>query len=216
MTLQDAQNNPDLIMGTLNILGHFDRVLTDCGATHSVVSHTFAQVMQPHPTPLGYNLKFSMPRGDRCFMDRVYPGCPMMVEDVVMPTNLMSLDIVDFDLILGTNWLHYNHAKIDCYGKTVPLHRPGLPEITFVGEPSRVRHGVISAMKAKRLLSKGCQGYLAHMVLNDYAPSNVEDVLVVRHFPDVFPNDLPGLHPDRDVEFVIDLLLGTNPISLTP
>ncbi|XP_070672174.1 uncharacterized protein [Malus domestica] len=71
---------------------------------------------------------------------------------------------------------------------------------------SRVRLGVISAMKAKRLLSKGCQGYLAPVVLNDNAPSSVEDVRVVRHFSDVFPNDLSGLPPDRDVEFTIDLL----------
>ena len=63
ITLQDAQNNPDLIMGTLNILGHFARVLIDCGATHSVISHTFAQLTQPHSTPLGYELEFSMPRG---------------------------------------------------------------------------------------------------------------------------------------------------------
>ncbi|KAM1230121.1 hypothetical protein ACFX2G_041210 [Malus domestica] len=189
MSLQDAQNNPDLIMGTLNILGHFARVLIDCGATHFVISHTFAQVTQPHPMPLEYILEFSMPRGDRCFVDRVYPGCPVIIEDVVMPANLMPMDIVDFEVILGADWLHYNHANIDCYGKTVTFHRPGLPEVTFVGEPSRVRHGIISAMKAKRMLSKGCQGYLAHMVLSDDAPSSVEDVRVVRYFSNVFPEE---------------------------
>ncbi|XP_070660571.1 uncharacterized protein [Malus domestica] len=82
--------------------------------------------------------------------------------------------------------------------------------------PSGVRHGIISAMKAKRLLSKGYQGYLAYVVLNDDTPSSVEDVPVVRYFPDVFLEDLPGLPPNREVEFVIDLLPGTNPISLTP
>ncbi|XP_070664515.1 uncharacterized protein [Malus domestica] len=139
-----------------------------------------------------------------------------MVEDAVIPANLIPLDIVDFDVILGTDWLHYNRAKIDCYGKTVTFHRLGLPEVTFVGEPSGVRHGVISAMKAKRLLSKACQGYLAHVVLHDNAPSSVEDVRAVRHFPDVFPDDLPGLPPDKDLEFAIDLLPGTDPISWTP
>ncbi|KAM2418669.1 hypothetical protein ACFX1W_025327 [Malus domestica] len=199
MVLQDAQNNPDLIMGTLNILGHFARVLIDCGAMHYVVSHTFAQMTQPHPTPLGFYLEFSMLRRERCYMDWVYPGCPVMVDDFVMPANLIPLDIVDFAVILSTDWLHYNRAKIDCYGKAVTFHHPRLPEVTFVGEPSGVRHGVISAMKAKRLLSKGCQGYLAHVVLNDNTPSSVEDVCVVRHFTDVFPDDLPGLPPDRDV-----------------
>ncbi|XP_070674741.1 uncharacterized protein [Malus domestica] len=177
MTLQDAQNNPDLIM-----------------------------VTQPHPTPLGYDLEFSMPRGEICYVDQVYPGCPVMVEDVVMPANLIRLDIVDFDVILGTYWLHYNRAKIDSYGKMVTFHRPELSEVTFVGELSGVRHCVISAMKAKRLLSKGCQGYLAHVVLNDNAPISVDDVRVVSHFPDVFLDDLSGLPPDRDVEFAIDLL----------
>ncbi|KAM2369066.1 hypothetical protein ACFXTH_046546 [Malus domestica] len=140
----------------------------------------------------------------------------MMVEDIVMPANLISLDIVDFDVILGTDWLHYNHAMINCYGKTVTFHRAGLPKVTFVGERSRVRHGIISAVRAKRLLTKGCQGYLAHVVLNDNAPSSVEDVCLVKHFPDVFPDDLPELPPDRDVEFTIDLLPGIDHIPLTP
>ncbi|KAM0981191.1 hypothetical protein ACFX2A_014551 [Malus domestica] len=211
MTLQDAQNNPDLIMGMLNILGHFARVLIDCGVTHSVISHMFAQLTQPHPTPLGYDLEFAMPRRERCYVSYVYPECPVLVEDVVMPANLAPLDIVDFDVILGTDWSHYNRANIDCYGKTIIFYRLELYEVTFVGERSGVRHGVISAIKAKKLLEKGCQGYLAHVVLNDNVPSNMEDVQVVKHFPD----DLPGLPPDQDVEFTIDLLPGTDPLSLT-
>ncbi|KAM2977502.1 hypothetical protein FF2_014433 [Malus domestica] len=203
-------------MGTLNTLGHFARVLIDCGATHSVISHTFAQMTQPHPTPLGFDLELAMPRGDKCYVDNVYPGCPVMVDDVVMPVNLIPLDIVDFDVILRADWLHYNRAHIDCYGKSVTFHRLGLPKVTFVGERSGVRHGVISAMRAKKLLSKGCQGYLTHVVLNDVVPSSVEEVGVVRHYADVFPDDLHGLPPDRDVEFSIDLFPGTDPISLTP
>ena len=127
-----------------------------------------------------------MPREEKCYVDYVYPGCPVIVENVVMPANFIPLDIVDFDVILGTYWLHYNHAKIDCYGKSVTFHRPGLPEITFVGERSRVRHGVISVVRAKKLLKKGCQGYLAHVVLHDDAPASLGDVQVVRHFADVF------------------------------
>ncbi|KAM2138222.1 hypothetical protein ACFX1Q_010298 [Malus domestica] len=171
---------------------------------------------QPHLTPLGFDLEFAMPREDKCYVDSVYPGCPMMVDGVVMPANLIPLDIVDFDVILGADWLHYNCVHIDCYGKSVTFHRPRLPEDTFVGERSGVRHGVISAIRAKKLLSKGCQGYLAHVMLNDVSPNSVEEVGVVRHYPDVFPDDLPELPPDIDVEFSIDLLPCTDPISLTP
>ncbi|KAB2607658.1 S ribonuclease [Pyrus ussuriensis x Pyrus communis] len=133
-----------------------------------------------------------------------------------MPADLIPLDIVAFDVILGADWLHPNRANIDCYGKVVTFRRPGLPVVTFVGEQSGVRHGVISALRAKKLLSKGCHGYLAHVVLDEAVPSRIEDVRVVKHFPDVFPEDLPGLPPDREVEFTIELLPGTNPISLTP
>ncbi|KAB2625910.1 S ribonuclease [Pyrus ussuriensis x Pyrus communis] len=168
--------------------GGYMPVLIDCGATHSVISHTFAQVTQPRPTPLGYDLEFAMPRGERCVVDCVYPGCPVIVEGVALSADLIPLDIVDFDVILGTDWLHFYRANIDCYGKVVTFHRPGLPVVTFV----------------------------AHVVLDEAVPNRVEDVRVVRHFPDVFPEDLPGLPPDRDVEFTIELLPGTNPISLTP
>ena len=58
---------------------------------------------QPHPTPLGFDLEFAMLRGDKCYVDSVYPECPVMVNGVVMPANLILLDIMDFDVILGAN-----------------------------------------------------------------------------------------------------------------
>ncbi|XP_070677827.1 uncharacterized protein [Malus domestica] len=181
------------------------------------INHISLQEAQNHPDLImGFDLEFAMPRGDKCIVDSVYLGCPVMVEGVIMSADLIPLDIVDFDVILGADWLHHNRAHIDCYGKSVTFYRPGLPEVTFEGERSGVRHGVISAIRARKLLSKGCQGYLAHVVLNDVAPTSIEEVGVVRHYPDVFPDDLPGLPPDREVEFSIDLLPGTDPISLTP
>lgn len=66
------------------------------------------------------------------------------------------------------------------------------------------------AGRANRLLSKGCQGYLAHAVLRDVALSSVKDVKVVGHFLDVFPEELPGLPSGGDVEFIINLSPGTD------
>ncbi|XP_070678028.1 uncharacterized protein [Malus domestica] len=157
-----------------------------------------------------------MPRGVTCYVSWEYQGCPVFIEDVIMPTNLIPLDNVDFDVILSMDWLHYNRAKLDCYEKVVTFHRSGLPMVTFVGERCILRQDVISAVRPKRLLRKGCQGYLARVVLSEDTSTRVEDVQVVRQFPDVFPNDLPGLPPDHEVEFIMDLILGTDPISLTP
>ncbi|XP_068321233.1 uncharacterized protein [Pyrus communis] len=75
------------------------------------------------------------------------------------------------------------------------------------GRGTQSRGGQMSrAVRAKRLLSKGCQGYSAHVVLDKAPPSRVEDLRVVRHFPDVFLEDLPNLPPDQDMEFTIELL----------
>ena len=75
---------------------------------------------------------------------------------------------------------------------------------------------MISAISAGCLLQKGCKGYLAHVVDTHSSEVSLEDVPVVRDFMDVFPDDLPGLPPEREIDFPIDLVPGTAPISLPP
>ncbi|CAL2270251.1 unnamed protein product [Prunus armeniaca] len=61
-------------------------------------------------------------------------------------------------------------------------------------------------MTAKRLLRKGCLGYLAHVIDTRDHRLRLEDVLVVQEFLDVFLEDLPGLPPYREIEFTIELV----------
>ena len=74
---------------------------------------------------------------------------------------------------------------------------------------------MISALGASSLLRKGCQGFLAYFV-NEGNDLKLEDIPIVRDYPDVFPGDLPGLPLEREVEFTIDLAPGTAPISKAP
>ena len=77
---------------------------------------------------------------------------------------------------------------------------------------------MISYIKAAKYLRQGCQGYLASMVgaKGEKADINPASVRVVSEYLDVFPEELSGLPPMRDSEFVIDLLPGTTPISKAP
>ena len=75
---------------------------------------------------------------------------------------------------------------------------------------------MISAISARWLLQNGCKGYLAHVVDTRSSEARLEDVPVVRDFLDVFPDDLPGLPLEREIDFPIDLVPGTAPISLPP
>ncbi|KAL5549395.1 hypothetical protein UlMin_004626 [Ulmus minor] len=93
----------------------------------------------------------------------------------------------------------------------------GEEKFKFVGKPKKSGTPIISALKAKKMLSNGCMGYLAHIVDTTIdAILKPEDVHVVRNFLEVFPEDLPGLPPDREIEFEIELLPGTSPISKAP
>ena len=73
---------------------------------------------------------------------------------------------------------------------------------------------MISVLKAKRLLFKGCESYLAHVVDTSMTEVKLENVPMVCEFPDVFPKDLLGLPPDRELEFGIEVLSGSTPIFI--
>ncbi|KAL6191616.1 hypothetical protein ACLB2K_038006 [Fragaria x ananassa] len=87
-------------------------------------------------------------------------------------------------------------------------------EVVFQGERDVISSCLISAVVAKKLLSKGCQAFLAHVV--DTSIVEAGDIPVVKEFPDVFPEDLTGLPPVREIDFSIELLPGTMTISQAP
>ena len=130
--------------------------------------------------------------------------------------DLVALDVRDFDVVLGMDWLSRHRTTLDCYKKEVKFHRPGKLKVKFQGIHRELSFSMIFAMAARRMLCKGCQGYLAYMVETGKEGTMVDEIPVVREFPDVFPDDIAGLPPDREVEFTIDLIPGTEPISIPP
>ena len=95
-------------------------------------------------------------------------------------------------------------------------HKPGNLEVKFRGLRRELSSCMISAMTAQKMLRKGCQGYLAYVVEIGKEGTTLDEIPVVREFPDVFPDDITGLPPEREVEFNIDLILGTEPIFIPP
>ena len=74
---------------------------------------------------------------------------------------------------------------------------------------------MISVIEARNLLKEGCSGYLAYFINRSKDKAKLEEVEVVRSFPEVFPDELVSLPPDREIEFVIETLPETNPVSRT-
>ena len=114
------------------------------------------------------------------------------------------------------DWLTRHHAKVDCNTKEVIIESPGQERVVFQGERKMIHSCLISAMSAFKMIRKGCEAYLAHVVDTNTSPTKLENIPIVREFPDVFPDDLPGMPPDRDIEFTIETIPGTIPISIPP
>jgi hypothetical protein len=107
---------------------------------------------------------------------------------------LIVLESKDLDVILGMDWLGMHDATIQCAKRTGLLTGPKGEKIELVADPPSDAGGSVQQLEGQSL----------------------EDIRVVCKYPDVFPEELPGMPPDRDVEFVIDLLPGTAPISKRP
>nr|CAD1842393.1 unnamed protein product [Ananas comosus var. bracteatus] len=135
-----------------------------------------------------------------------------------MPVDFLVLHkLGEFDVVLGMDWLIKYFATIDCKNRTVTFREPGKAEVVYRGCQSSLFAMTISSSRARQLISRGCVAYLATVVLrDDVDASMIEDIPVVREFGDVFPAELLGMPPDREIEFVVDLVPRTTPISKAP
>ncbi|XP_059312013.1 uncharacterized protein LOC132063479 [Lycium ferocissimum] len=141
------------------------------------------------PEKLHEPYEVSTPVGESVLARRIYRGCPVRVYHRLTTTDLAELEMVDFDIIMGMDWLASCYAIVDCRAKTVQFRFPNELVLEWSGDSVTPR---------------------------DTQTPALQSVLVVSEFPEVFPDDLPGVPPDREIEFGIDLLPGTKPISIPP
>ena len=197
----------------------FDRdahILIDPGDTHSFIYMGFISNVNVESQPIDCSIVVSLPTEDSRLVESVYMDSRVITGGQEFLENLILLDIHDFDVILGMDWLSRHHATVDCYRKEVRFCRPGDIEVVFYGLRKTLPNSIMTAMKASKMFRKPYQGYLAYAIEVRDSGSRLEDIPVVKEFPDVFPEDLPGIPPDREIDFQIELAHGTEPISKEP
>ncbi|OMP06578.1 reverse transcriptase [Corchorus capsularis] len=216
MTQEEAATRPEVITGTLTIFGRDAYVLIDSGSERSFISNAFAGYSDRDLSPLDCDLVVHTSLGEEIFKNVVFKDCPIVVGRAILYANLIPLELKDFDAILGMDWLEKHYANVDCHTKVVQFRRPRKRMVQFVGERRVLPSCVISAIETRKLLSKGCPAYLAHIIDTTTPTPIIEHIPIVNEFPDIFPEELPGLPPEREFDFTIDLHPGTDPISITP
>ena len=156
VTQQDADAAPDVVTGIISILDHDAYTLVDPRATHSFASKHFLDRSQIKTQPLEGHMRVSLPVGDLLFSDRVVRDSRVLIGVQEFPADLAALDMRDFDVVLGMDWLSRHKATLDCYKKEVKLRRPGKLKVKFRGIRRELSSDMISAMAAQRMLRKGC------------------------------------------------------------
>ena len=137
-----------MITGMISVYDHDAYTLVDLGATHSFASKPFLDRFQIETQPLGGHMRVSLPAGDSLFSNKVVRDSRVLIGGQEFPADLVALDMRDFDVVLGMDWLSRHTSTLDCYKKEVKLHRPGKLEVKFRGMRRELSSNMISAMAA--------------------------------------------------------------------
>ena len=207
--------NKILLLGILPLSTHYAIVLFDTGASHSFISAQFAKDNGFAIEEAKEEWQMHLLSGETISMNQICKDCKVEVQDWMMAADLIVIEMNDFDVIFGMNWLSRNYAFIDCRARKVIFKRPHFKEFYFQGTSSRAPV-LINAIQAKKLMKEDCQAYVISVQEENEDTPRLEDVPIVREYPEVFPEELPGLPPIRELDFGIELVAGTQPISKAP
>ncbi|GKE43129.1 putative reverse transcriptase domain-containing protein [Tanacetum coccineum] len=190
--------NPDsnIVTGTFLLNNCYASMLFDLGADRSFVSSTFSALLDVAPSTLDTSYAIELADGRISETNVILRGCMLGLLGHPFDIDLMPVELGSFDVIIGMDWLAKYHAVIVCDEKVA--------RIPFGDE---------------KYIQKGCQVYLAQVTSKTEDQSKekrLEDVSIVREFPEVFPEDLPRPPLARQVEFQIDLVPCAAPVTRAP
>ncbi|GJW73429.1 putative reverse transcriptase domain-containing protein [Tanacetum coccineum] len=192
----DALHDPNIVTGTFSLNDHFATVLFDSEADFSFISTKFAPLLNVKPSIVSLRYVIKVANGKKEEVDRIICDYKLELGNSLFTIDLIPLGHGSFDVIVGMDWLYKNNTKIVCHEKVVRIPLEGCEILRVQGE--RTLGGTKTLMSTKA-----------------YEPE-LSDIPIVRDFTDVFPKDLLGLPPQRQVEFRIDLILGATPVVKSP
>ncbi|GJS84806.1 putative reverse transcriptase domain-containing protein [Tanacetum coccineum] len=185
---RNAHQDPNVVTGMFLLNQHLARVLFDSGADKSFVSISLASMLNIPPITIDTFYNIEMADGNLVSTNTVIQGCTLTLLNQPFEIDLMSIKLGSFDVVIGMDWLSKYHARIICDEKVV--------HVPIKGETLVIRGDQVMEKKSDE--------------------KRPEDIPVVREFPEVFPKDLPGLPPVRQIEFQIDLIPGTTLVARAP
>nr|GEZ50097.1 hypothetical protein [Tanacetum cinerariifolium] len=183
----NAQEDPKVVTDTFLLNNHYATALFDSGVDRSFVSTKFSILINIKPVEIDTSYEVELADGKIVSTNNILKGCTLNLLNHSFLIDLMVIELGSFDVIIGMDWLSKNDAAILCGEK-----------------------------KARKYIENGCELFLAQVTGTVSKEKRVEVVPVICDFPEVFPEDLPGLPPPRQVKFRIDLIPGATPVARAP
>jgi hypothetical protein len=185
-TMVGIREGAAVMTGTFSIHGKLVKILFDSGATHSFMNQSTQVNLGLNVLRVKNEYKIATP-GGKISSSTLVKSVPLQLGSKVFQTNLLTLGLDGMDVILGMDWMKHHKVTLDIAERRIEITSPSVGASTL---------------------------YLPlRETMDPSAYVSIATKLVVCDYPDVFPDDLPGMPPDRDIEFVIELQPGTTPIS---
>ena len=218
LTAEEAKVEPDVVTGIFYVNSMPALVLFDTGATKSFVSLSFCKSFSIVKGRLDEPLEVEIADEKIRLVSDVYRGNGLEIEGVRFPIDLIPIVMREINVIFGMDWLSRHRAHFDCENQRIVVQTPSGGELTIFGNGKKGMPNVCLLAKARRYVHHGGVSYLAYVIdsREEKKRKVVADVPVVNEFPDVFLEDLPGIPPERQVEFRIDLVPGAVPVAKAP
>nr|GEZ34688.1 putative reverse transcriptase domain-containing protein [Tanacetum cinerariifolium] len=187
----------------------------DSGSDKSFVNINFIRLIDIEPVKVNHSYEVELADGRVVRTNTILRGCALNLVNHLFEIDLMPIELGTFDVIIRMDWLILHDAVIVCGKKEVyvPLKKRTL---AVKGDDCVSRLKVVSCMKVKKYVDRGSYLFVTQVVEKEPAERRLEDVLVICKFLNVFPEDLPGLPPLRQVEFKIELVPGAAPMARAP
>ncbi|GKA09494.1 putative reverse transcriptase domain-containing protein [Tanacetum coccineum] len=211
----EAHQDPNVVMSMLLLNQHLARVLFDFGVDKSFISISLAYMLNIPPITIDTFYDIKMVDGNLVSTNTIIQGYTLTLLNQPFKIDLMPIKLGSFDVVIGMDWLSKYHARIIFDEKVVHIPIDG-ETLIIRGDRSKTRLNLISCIKTERYISRGCQVSVAQIMKKKPNKKRLEDILVIKEFPEVFLEDLPGLPPVRQVEFQIDLIPRAAPVACAP
>ncbi|XP_075500173.1 uncharacterized protein LOC142538759 [Primulina tabacum] len=195
-----AQEAPrSVIAGNCYVSGYTARVLFDIGASYAFISESFITSHSLTPVVLPTSISVATPMGKIIMSTRMILDCVLNCEDNELHLNFIVLLMQDFDCIVGMDTLTIYRGTIDCFHGIV-LFRPNSgTKWNLYGKGSRAKIPLISSLEMSRLLFQWNEGYLVYAVDTKKSESTLSEIPKVNEFQDIFPDEIPGFPPPREI-----------------